>query len=135
MKSDVEIARAAKPRPIAEIANALGLDERNLHAYGNDVAKVDLSVLERARTRPAPARLVLVSAITPTPAGEGKTTTSIGLADALSRGDVPPLDPRRAAQSLVALIEGGVMMAKMHNDPKLLRDLEDDAMRLLGINP
>jgi len=57
------------------------------------------------------------------------------VADALSRGDVPPLDPRRAAQSLVALIEGGVMMAKMHNDPKLLRDLEDDAMRLLGISP
>ena len=85
MLSDVEIARAARPRPIREIAEQLGLSEQDLYPYGHDVAKVDLSVLERERGRAGAAKLVLVSAITPTPAGEGKTTTSIGLADALSR--------------------------------------------------
>ena len=79
MQTDVEIAQAAPKRPISEIAAKLGLAEADLHPYGNDVAKVDLSVLERPRTRPGAGRLVLVSAITPTPAGEGKTTTSIGL--------------------------------------------------------
>ncbi len=85
MKTDVEIARAATPRPIGEVARDLGLCEEDLHYYGRDVAKIDLDVLERPRVRKTPPRLVLVSAITPTPAGEGKTTTSIGLADALSR--------------------------------------------------
>ncbi|MBW2286970.1 MAG: formate--tetrahydrofolate ligase [Deltaproteobacteria bacterium] len=85
MLSDVEIAHAAQPQPIAEIGSKLGLAERDLHPYGHDVAKVDLSVLERPRVRQLKPRLVLVSAITPTPAGEGKTTTSIGLADALAR--------------------------------------------------
>jgi formate--tetrahydrofolate ligase len=87
MQSDVEIAHAAAKRPIAEIAGRLGLTEQDLHPYGHDVAKVDLSVLERPRARAGDGRLVLVSAITPTPAGEGKTTTSIGLADALARLD------------------------------------------------
>ncbi|MCP4004832.1 MAG: formate--tetrahydrofolate ligase [bacterium] len=85
MKTDVEIARAATPRPISEVAQELGLGEDDLHHYGRDVAKIDLDVLDRPRRRKSASRLVLVSAITPTPAGEGKTTTSIGLADALSR--------------------------------------------------
>lgn len=85
LPTDVEIARAAKPRPIHEIALRLGLQEADLHLYGRDVAKIALSVLERPRAAEAEPRLVLVSAITPTPAGEGKTTTSIGLADALAR--------------------------------------------------
>ncbi len=87
MTSDVEIARAAVARPIREIAERLGLAERDLHAYGRDVAKVDLRALERPRApeRTREPRLVLVSAITPTAAGEGKTTTSIGLADGLAR--------------------------------------------------
>ena len=85
MQSDVEIARAQRPRPIAEIAAGLGLGAGDLQPYGADVAKVDLSVLGRARPRPGVPKLVLVSAITPTPAGEGKTTTSIGLAQALAR--------------------------------------------------
>jgi formate--tetrahydrofolate ligase len=84
MQSDVEIARSVRPRPIAEIAARLGLRAERLHPYGNDVAKIDLSALEDP-PRARPGRLVLVSAITPTPAGEGKTTTSIGLADALAR--------------------------------------------------
>jgi formate--tetrahydrofolate ligase len=66
------------------VARDLGLREEHLLPYGHDVAKVELCALDRGRTRPTPARLVLVSAITPTAAGEGKTTTSIGLADALS---------------------------------------------------
>jgi formate--tetrahydrofolate ligase len=89
MQSDVEIAQAAAPRPILEIGARLGLAESDLVSYGRDVAKVDLSVLDRPRSAHdsarSPGRLVLVSAITPTPAGEGKTTTSIGLADGLAR--------------------------------------------------
>jgi len=85
MRSDVEIARSVTPRPIGEIASRLGLVPEDWHPYGRDVAKVDLSVLARPRSRSRAPRLVLVSAITPTPAGEGKTTTSIGLADALAR--------------------------------------------------
>lgn len=85
MKTDVEIARAARPRPIVDVARDLGISEGDLHPYGRDVAKIDLAVLDRPRVRTNAPRLVLVSAITPTPAGEGKTTTSIGLADALSR--------------------------------------------------
>jgi formate--tetrahydrofolate ligase len=85
MPSDLEIARAAVLRPIGEVAARLGLAADDLHPYGRDVAKLDLAVLARARRRERPARLVLVSAITPTAAGEGKTTTSIGLADGLAR--------------------------------------------------
>jgi len=83
--TDVEIARAAVGRPIAEIAERLGLGPDELDPRGRDVAKIDLGVLDRPRAREGPGRLVLVSAITPTPAGEGKTTTSIGLADAMAR--------------------------------------------------
>ena len=87
MSSDVEIAQAATLRPILTVGEQIGLTEADLDPNGRDIAKVDLAVLDRPRRRPEPARLVLVSAITPTPAGEGKTTTSIGLADALSRID------------------------------------------------
>ena len=87
MSSDVEIAQAATLRPILTVGEQIGLTEADLDPNGRDIAKVDLTVLDRPRRRPEPARLVLVSAITPTPAGEGKTTTSIGLADALSRID------------------------------------------------
>ena len=83
MLSDVEIAAAATPAPIADVADGLGLSTGELHLYGRDKAKVDLSVLDRPRTRTTPPKLVLVSAITPTRAGEGKTTTTIGLGQAL----------------------------------------------------
>jgi len=72
-------------RPIVEIADQLGVDADKLVPYGSDKAKVDLSMLERPRMRKQPAKLVLVSAMTPTPAGEGKTTTSIGLGQAFTR--------------------------------------------------
>ncbi|HVN87071.1 MAG TPA: formate--tetrahydrofolate ligase [Candidatus Binatia bacterium] len=85
MPTNVEVAHSIALRPIAEVAAPLGLTSADLRPYGHDVAKVALSVLQRPRLRPDPSRLILVSAITPTPAGEGKTTTSIGLADAFHR--------------------------------------------------
>ncbi len=82
MKTDIEIAQAAKLKPILEIAKKAGLSEDEIEYYGKYKAKIDLSVMKRKGTE---GKLVLVTAITPTPAGEGKTTTTIGLADGLSR--------------------------------------------------
>ncbi|NLE39851.1 MAG: formate--tetrahydrofolate ligase, partial [Pirellulaceae bacterium] len=84
MPPDIEIARKAKMLPIDEIAAKLGLDGKELEHYGPVKAKVPLDVYHRYDAAPT-GKLVLVTAITPTPAGEGKTTTSIGLADALNR--------------------------------------------------
>jgi len=72
-------------KPISSIASTLGIEDRHLRPYGQDKAKIDLSILDEARSRSGDPRLVLVSAITPTPAGEGKTTTTIGLSDAMNR--------------------------------------------------
>jgi len=83
MLSDVEIAQAASPRLITEVARDLGLSEEDLELYGKYKAKVSLAVKDRAGR--ADGKLVLVTAITPTPAGEGKTTTTVGLGDALRR--------------------------------------------------
>lgn len=85
MKTDVEIANSVELKPIVEIAESLGLSSEELHPYGRDKAKVDLSVLKKPRNTNKPSRLVLVSAITPTPAGEGKTTTTIGLGQAMGQ--------------------------------------------------
>ncbi len=85
MPTDLEIARSVTPRPISEIAAALGLGPEQIRPYGHDIAKISPAVLATPRRRPGRGRLVLVSAITPTPAGEGKTTTSIGLAQGLAR--------------------------------------------------
>ncbi len=85
MPTDNEIARSANVRPIAEVAADLGLAPGDWRPYGHDIAKVDPGVLRRPRSRDGDCRLILVSAITPTPAGEGKTTTSIGLAQGLNR--------------------------------------------------
>ena len=83
MLSDYEIAKQAGIRPIKDIAAKLGVEDEDLMSYGDEMAKVNLNVLKKARKRPGRARLILVSATTPTAAGEGKTTTSIGLAQAL----------------------------------------------------
>ena len=72
-------------QPLSTIAERIGLGTDDLHPHGNFAAKVDLSVLDGPRRRETPAKLILVSAITPTPAGEGKTTTTIGLGDAFSK--------------------------------------------------
>ena len=80
--SDIEIANSVTPRPIEDIAASVGLKPEQLFRYGHHIAKVDLASLPKEASKPG--KLVLVTAITPTPAGEGKTTTSVGLADALS---------------------------------------------------
>ncbi|MBQ8304272.1 MAG: formate--tetrahydrofolate ligase [Clostridia bacterium] len=82
-KTDIEIAQECKMRPITEIARAAHLDEDMIEQYGKYKAKVDLSILKDETRKNG--KLVLVTAITPTPAGEGKTTTTIGLADGLKR--------------------------------------------------
>ncbi|HEX5281036.1 MAG TPA: formate--tetrahydrofolate ligase [Micropepsaceae bacterium] len=83
-KSDIEIAQGAKLRPIADIARErLGIPAESLEAYGRYKAKVSLDYVKSLRDRPN-GKLVLVTAITPTPAGEGKTTTTVGLTDGLN---------------------------------------------------
>lgn len=82
MKTDIEIAQEAKLEPISLVAARASLSEDEIEYYGKHKAKIDLSVLSRKRQD---GKLVLVTAITPTPAGEGKTTTTIGLADGLKR--------------------------------------------------
>ena len=82
-KTDIEIAREARPKKITEIAAECGIDEKYVELYGNYKAKINYRMMN-ALDRPD-GRLVLVTAITPTPAGEGKTTTTVGLADGLRR--------------------------------------------------
>jgi formate--tetrahydrofolate ligase len=82
MKQDIEIAQAAKIRPIVEIAENLGIPSDELELYGRYKAKLPLRFIDEDRIKKA--KLILVTAITPTPAGEGKTTTSIGLSQALN---------------------------------------------------
>ena len=84
MKTDVEIAQDARMRHIREIAAKLDIPEDELELYGKYKAKITLDIWERVKDRPN-AKLVLVTAINPTPAGEGKTTTSVGLADAFCK--------------------------------------------------
>ena len=81
--SDIEIAQGCKMRPISKIAQSAGIDEKYVEQYGRYKAKIDLSILKENKNENG--KLVLVTAITPTPAGEGKTTTTIGLADGLRR--------------------------------------------------
>ena len=94
MPTDIEIAHSVEPWPITQVAEAAGVDSKHLIPYGFDKAKVDYSLLNEPSDHQA--KLVLVTAINPTPAGEGKTTTTIGLADALRR---------RGVKSAVALRE------------------------------
>ena len=82
-KSDIEIARAAQKRPIQEIGAKLGIDSDDLLPYGHDKAKVSQRLINSVQNR-ADGKLILVTAINPTPAGEGKTTTTVGLGDGLN---------------------------------------------------
>ncbi len=107
MPSSLEIAQAATLRPIADLAREIGLEDDEVELYGRYKAKVDLSVLDRLRDRPD-AKLVGVTAITPTKAGEGKTTTAVGLAQGLGRiGRSPVLCLREASLGPVFGIKGG----------------------------
>jgi len=84
MQSDIEIARAAKLQPIAAIGDRLGIPQAALHPYGRAIAKLEYDYIESLHDRPD-GKLILMTAINPTPAGEGKTTTTVGLGDALQR--------------------------------------------------
>ncbi|MCR4265707.1 formate--tetrahydrofolate ligase [Nitratireductor sp. ZSWI3] len=84
VKSDIEIARAAKKKPIQEIGAKLGIPSEHLLPYGHDKAKISAEFIAEAR-RNRDGKLILVTAINPTPAGEGKTTTTVGLGDGLNR--------------------------------------------------
>ena len=81
--TDIEIAQACKMQPITEISDALGIPEEYLEQYGKYKAKVDYNLLKNTKSKNG--KLILVTAMTPTPAGEGKTTTTIGLADGMKR--------------------------------------------------
>jgi formate--tetrahydrofolate ligase len=83
-KSDIEIARAAKMKPIGEIAEKMGVPKDAIEPFGRAKAKLSLDFVREATSR-KPGKLILVTAMTPTPAGEGKTTTTVGLGDALNR--------------------------------------------------
>ena len=83
-QTDIEIAQSAKPLPILEIARAMGIDERFVEQYGRSKAKIDYNLLNELGGKPD-GKLILVTAISPTPAGEGKTTTTVGLADGLRK--------------------------------------------------
>src|SRR5689334_9084495 len=82
--SDIEIARTASLRPIEEVAGRLGIPADALHHYGRYIAKLDMGFL-RGLDAAGDGKLVLVTAVNPTPAGEGKTTTTVGLGDGLNR--------------------------------------------------
>ena len=84
MASDIEIARAATLQPITEVAARIGIPDEALHHYGRHIAKIDHGFIKGLEGKPE-GKLVLVTAISPTPAGEGKTTTTVGLGDALNR--------------------------------------------------
>ena len=83
MKSDIEIARAAKLDSIVDVAKKIGINQESVFNYGHHKAKISLDFVESLKTKPE-GKLILVTAMTPTPAGEGKTTTTVGLGDGLN---------------------------------------------------
>ena len=83
-KTDIEIAQESQMLPITQVAKTAGVDEQYLEQYGKDKAKVDYNILKDKADAPN-GKLVLVTAINPTPAGEGKTTTTVRLADGMRR--------------------------------------------------
>jgi formate--tetrahydrofolate ligase len=107
MLSSLEIAQAATLRPITDVATDAGIEPGELEPYGRTKAKVDLGIIERLADRPD-AKLINVTAITPTPAGEGKTTTSVSLTQGLGQlGRKPVLALREASLGPVFGVKGG----------------------------
>ncbi len=107
MKSGLEIAQEATLRPILDVAAVAGIEDHEIEPYGRYRAKVDLSILERLKDRPD-AKVVIVTAITPTKAGEGKTTTSLSLTQGLGKiGRRPVLCLREPSMGPVFGIKGG----------------------------
>src|SRR5690554_7443961 len=107
MKSDIQIAQEANMRPILEIAEQLGLGEEDLELYGKYKAKVSPKVWDRIKDR-RDGKLILVTAINPTPAGEGKSTTTVGLGQALNHlGEKACICLREPSLGPVFGIKGG----------------------------
>ncbi len=105
--SDLEIAGAATLRPLADVAASMGLAESDIEPYGRDVAKLDLGLLQGLAGRPQ-GRYIVVTAMTPTPLGEGKTTTAVGLAQGLARrGRRPVVVLRQPSMGPTFGIKGG----------------------------
>lgn len=105
IKSDIEIAQSVKMNKIIDVAKSIGIDETELELYGNYKAKVSLDLLKRGKKD---TKLVLVTAITPTPAGEGKTTTTVGLSDGLKRlGEKVAVALREPSLGPVFGVKGG----------------------------
>ena len=90
MTTDIAIAQSAKMLRIAQVAQKLGIEEEYMEPYGHWKAKISLEFLDTLKDKPN-GKLILVTAINPTPAGEGKTTTTVGLGDALNRIENKPL--------------------------------------------
>ena len=107
MLSDIQIAQQSKKKKIKEIAQTIQLTEEDLELYGDDKAKIKLETIQRLKDKPN-GKLVLVTSINPTPAGEGKSTISVGLADALSRvGESTILALREPSLGPTMGIKGG----------------------------
>jgi formate--tetrahydrofolate ligase len=105
--SDLEIARAAVPKPMPEVAAKMGIGEHLLRPYGTELAKISLDAIDELADRPK-AKYVVVTAITPTPLGEGKTTTSVGLGQAMSHvGKNAVLSLRQPSMGPTFGIKGG----------------------------
>ena len=105
--SDLEIAQAANLRPIWEIAERMGLERADIELYGDHMAKVRLEAVDRLAHRPD-ARYVLVTAITPTPLGEGKSTTTVGLGQGMHQiGKTATVAIRQPSQGPTFGIKGG----------------------------
>ena len=105
--SDLEIARAAVPKPMHEVAAKMGIGEHLLRPYGTELAKISLDAIDELADRPK-AKYVVVTAITPTPLGEGKTTTSVGLGQAMSHvGKNAVLSLRQPSMGPTFGIKGG----------------------------
>ena len=129
-KSDIEIARECEMRHIRDVATAAGIDEDLLEYYGKYKAKLDITAL---KDTPMKGKLILVTAINPTPAGEGKTTTSVGLADGLRKiGKNAMLALREPSLGPVFGVKGGAAgggYAQVVPMEDINRDLQGTFMR------
>ena len=116
--SDIEIAQSIKMEPIGKIAAKIDVDEDTYEPYGKYKAKLDLSILNRENEN---GKLILVTAITPTPAGEGKTTTTIGLSDGLRKiGKKSVVALREPSLGPVFGVKGGAAGGGFHDRAQLL---------------